>query len=316
MALFCGVDLLCPQSRIAPVKILFNAMLIFVAFWFQPSPIRAEETNTAKKLPHLPWHVADIWWHFENPTPHFESLDMDVTIDCDVSTNVNLYISPCGIGELSGMKFYGGIQSNCNGWKSKDNQERVHIGKGGIFSRWGKGQLSVAQARGTEDSIYEAAGYEGDFVSVRRPVAWTKGTYTWSLRACDTETVNTNEFTWISCFITAHDTGATRYIGSLRFEGKDLTFWNKHAAFVEVYSTTKIPQSEIPAVKVTFGYPRINGQPPKFKSAQVIHPASSPDCATAVADGGKVVVTVGKIFERPAKARKHVLDLKLEGAKP
>lgn len=277
--------------------------------------------NAKEPLPRLPWHVADIWWHFAEATPHFTSLDMDVTIDRDVSTNVNLYISPCGIGELSGVKFYGGLQSNCNGWKSKDNQERVHIGKGAIFSRWGKGQLSVAQARGAEDSIFEAAGYEGDFVSVRRPYVWNKGTYTWSLRTCDTETVGTNDFTWVSCFVTAHDTGVQRYVGSLRFEGKDLTFWNKHAAFVEVYSTAKIPHSEIPKVKVTFGYPRINGQPPKFKSAQVIHPgpgerSGAPDCATAVADGSNIVVTVGKIFERAAKDRRHKLDLKSPTIQP
>jgi hypothetical protein len=273
--------------------------------------------HAADPLPRQPWHVADIWWHFENATPHFESLDMDVTIDRDVSTNVNLYIAPCGLGELSGVRFYGGLQSNSNGWKSKDDHERIHIGKGAIFSRWGKGQLSVAQARGAKDSIFEAAGYEGDFVSVRRPCAWTKGTYTWSLRACDTETVGTNEFTWISCFVTAHDTAAERYIGGLRFEGKDLTFWDRHAAFVEVYSTAKIPRSEIPEVKVTFGYPRINGQPPKFKSANVIHPgpgerSGSPDCATTVADGDKVVVTVGRVFERNAKDRRHALNLSVK----
>ena len=290
----------------------FLCMLCFAMF---AVAARAAETNTTKTLPHQPWHVADIWWNFTEPTPHFESLDIDVTIDRDVSTNVNLYISPCGIGELSGVKFYGGIQSNCNGWKSKDNHERIHIGKGALFSRWGKGQLSVAQTRAAEDSIFEAAGYEGDFVSVRRPYVWNKGTYTWSLRACDTERVGTNDFTWVSCFVTAHDTGVQRYVGSLRFEGKDLTFWNKHAAFVEVYSTAKIPHSEIPEVKVTFGYPRINGQPPKLKSAQVIHPGpgercGAPDCATAVADGANVVVTLGKIFERDAKDRRHKLDLK------
>ena len=82
--------------------------------------------------------------------------------------------------------------------------------------------------------------------------------YTWSLRACDNETIDGKDYTWISCFVTAHDTGITRYIGSLRFEGKDLTFWDHHSAFVEVYSTAKIPRSEIPEVKVTFGYSRIN----------------------------------------------------------
>lgn len=277
----------------------------------------AETTTTAKpqKLPRQPWHLADVWWTFEAATPHFESLDLDVTIDRDVPESVNLYIAPCGLGELGGIKFYGGLQSNANGWKSKTEKERVHIGHGGIFSRWGNKNLSVEQARGAEDSRYEAAGYEGDFVSVRRPFAWTKGAYTWSLRAADTETRDGTNYTWMSCFITTHATGATRFIGSLRFEGRDLTFWNKHAAFVEVYSTAKIPKSEIPEVKVTFGYPRVNGEPPKFKSARVVHPgpgqqSGSPDCATAVAEGSDVVVTAGKIFEREAKDRQHALTVK------
>ncbi len=294
----------------------------FVQFLFLTTSVlnTVAATNALDKpvparLPPQPWHLADVWWTFESATPHFESLDLDVTIDCDVSTNVNLYIAPCGLGELSGVKFYGGLQSNCNGWESRTNDTRVHLGKGGIFSRWGKGKLSVNQARGAEDSHYEAAGYEGDFVSVRRPFVWTKGRYTWSLRACDTETVNGQDFTWVSCFITAHESGLTRYIGSLRFEGKDLTFWDRHAAFVEVYSTAIIPRSDIPGVKVTFGYPRVNGQPPKLKSARVVHPgpgerSGSPDCATAATEGSNVVVTVGPIFEREGKDRKHDLLLK------
>ncbi len=297
----------------------FRYLSIFttLALWAAIDLIAADTNQPAPAaLPPQPWHLADIWWTFENPTPHFESLDLDVTIDRDVGTNVNLYVAPCGLGELSGVKFYGGLQSNCNGWESRTNDTRVHLGKGGIFSRWGKGKLSVNQARGADDSHYEAAGYEGDFVSVRRSFAWTKGTYTYSLRACDTETVNGQDYTWVSCFVTAHDTGVSRYLGSLRFEGKDLTYWERHAAFVEVYSTEKIRRSEVPEVKVTFGYPRVNGQAPALKSARVVHPgpgerSGSPDCATAVADGANVVVNVGPIFDRAPSERKHSLDLKM-----
>jgi len=288
---------------------------------FSLAAASTNEVQPPKKLPPLPWHLADVWWSFQERTPHFESLDLEVTIDRDVPSTVNLYIAPCGLGELSGVSFYGGLQSNANGWASKTNQTRVNLGKGGIFSRWGKGKLSVAQARGAEDSHFEAAGYEGDFVSVRRPFAWTKGAYTWSLRACDTETVDGQDYTWVSCFIKSHTTGETRYVGSLRFEGKELTFWNRHAAFVEVYSTAPIPHSEIPEVKVTFGYPRVNGQPPKFKSARVVHPgpgqpSGAPDCATATAEGSNVVVTVGPIFERAAKERNHALDVKEPAKQP
>lgn len=273
------------------------------------------------KDPPQPWHLADIWWDFEKTTPHFESLDVDVTLDRDVPSSVNLYVSPCGLGDFNGAKFYGGLQTNANGWTSRDNHEREFIGKGGIFSRWGKGKLSVAQARGAEDSHYEAADYEGDFVSVRRPFEWSKGTYTWGLRACDTETVDGRDYTWVSCFITAHDSGLSRYIGSLRFEGKDLTFWAHHSAFVEVYSTARVPHSDVPEVKVTFGYPRVNGQPPKFKSARVVHPApgeqsGAPDYAAATADGSDVVVTVGPEFKRPTDERRHSLALSQPTTQP
>jgi len=271
------------------------------------------------KLPHQPWHTADLWWVFKNPTPHFESMDMDVTIDRDVPSTFNLYISTCGLGELSGVRFYGGLQTNANGWPTKEPGDRVFIGKGGIFSRWGE-KISTAYARGIEGTHFEAAGYEGDFVSVRRAFQWTKGTYTWSLRATDTETVDGRDYTWIGCFITSHETGLTNYIGSLRFEGKDLTYWNQHSAFVEIYSTARIPTSEIPEVKVTFGYPRINGKMPGLKYANVNHPAngemsSSPDCATAVADGSNVVVSLGPIFERKRADRNHFLKVKSPAAK-
>jgi hypothetical protein len=66
------------------------------------------------------------------------------------------------------------------------------------------------------------------------------------LRACDNETIDGKDYTWISCFVTAPDTVITRYIGSLRFAEKDLTFWDHHSTFVEVYSTAKIPAARSP----------------------------------------------------------------------
>jgi len=56
----------------------------------QPSP---EEMAKAVgvTLPKLPWHVVNIWWDFEKPAAHFESLAVDVTIDRDVPLSYNLY---------------------------------------------------------------------------------------------------------------------------------------------------------------------------------------------------------------------------------
>jgi len=272
-----------------------------------------------EKLPPQPWHLADIWWTFENATPNFENLEVEVTVDRDVPASCNLYVSPCGIAKINNLDFYGGLQSNINGWANATNQTRVHPGKGAIFSRWSndkKTPVGLENVRGAgSDCLVESAGYEGEFASVRRPFAWTKGTYTYKISKSQTEIANGQTNTWFTCRV-KDSAGQVHEIGSLRFEGADFTFWARHAAFVEVYSTEKIPQSDIPEVKVTFGYPRLNGQCPQLKSARVVHPATgeqsaAPDAATAVADGANVVVTLGPIFERATKDRKHALDLKL-----
>lgn len=276
------------------------------------------------KLPPQPWHLADIWWTFENPTTNFERLEVDVTVDRDVPASCNLYVSPCGIAKINDLDFYGGLQSNINGWANATNQTRVHPGKGAIFSRWSNDKQTPVGLENVRvagpDCLVESAGYEGEFASVRRPFPWTKGTYTYQIVKAQTEIANGQTNTWFTCCV-KDPAGAVHEIGSLRFEGATFTFWARHAAFVEVYSTEKIPISDIPQVKVTFGYPRINGQLPKLNSARVVHPAAgeqsgAPDAATTVADGTNVVVTLGSIFQRDAKDRKHALDLRMPASWP
>lgn len=281
----------------------------------------ADDGQAPAKLPPLPWHLADIWWTFEQPTTNFESLEVDVTIDRDVPDTFNLYIAPCGIAKINGLDFYGGLQSNINGWANATNQTRLHPGKGAIFSRWSNDKktpvgLENVRVAGT-NCLVESAGYEGEFASVRRPFAWTKGSYTYQIVKGPTEVADGKTNTWFTCRV-KDAAGPTHEIGSLRFEGADFTFWARHAAFVEVYSTAKIPRSEIPEVKVTFGYPRLNGQFAKLKSASVVHPgpgerSGAPDAAKAVTEGSSVVVTVGPIFERAAGERRQALDLKSPG---
>jgi len=104
----------------------------------------------------------------------------------------------------------------------------------------------------------------------------------------------------------------TTYIGSLRFEGNAFTFWARHAAFVEIYSTAKIPKAGIPRVTVTFGYPRINGMSPPLKDALAqYNPSHSPACASASAAESTVVVEVGALFRREEDQGHHPLDLRI-----
>ena len=99
-----------------------------------PPPEMAQSAGIT--LPKYPWHVVNFWWDFEKPVEHFTSLEIDVTIDRDVPETYNLYVSPCGIAKINELQFYGGLQTNINGWPNKDSRERVFPGKGAIFSRW------------------------------------------------------------------------------------------------------------------------------------------------------------------------------------
>lgn len=279
----------------------------------QPTPEAMAEA-AGVTLPKLPWHVANIWWNYEKPVENFSSLEVDITIDRDVPDTYNLYISPCGTADMNGMSFYGGLQTNINGWANKESRERVHRGKGAIFSRWSadkKTPIGLDHVRtAADDCLVESAGYEGEFASVRRPFAWTKGTYTWSLTKGATEEIDGKPHTWFTCRVKPADGEATE-IGSLRFEGKEFTYWARHSAFVEVYSTAKIPRSGIPKVVVTFGAPRINGVALPSKQTTAYYPdkggPDSPDCAKITADGTNCVVTVGPIFKRPEAERRHVV---------
>ncbi len=276
----------------------------------QPSPEQMA-SDAGVVLPRLPWHVANIWWDLEKPIQNFTSLEVDITVDRDIPDDYNLYISPCGIAKINGLQFYGGIQTNINGWADKNSRERVHRGKGGIFSRWSSDQktpigLDHVQTA-ADDCLVESAGYEGEFASVRRPFVWTQGTCTWCITKGNTD----GQSTWFLCSI-RDSQGTSHEIGSLKFEGTDFTFWERHSAFVEVYSTAKIPRSGIPKVHVTFGMPRFNGQKASVKKIWAAYPnqggPASPDCAWVKADGENCVVEVGPIFKRDEDKRRHDLS--------
>ncbi|MBT5691527.1 MAG: hypothetical protein HOI65_10490, partial [Opitutae bacterium] len=246
----------------------------------------------------------------------FESLSVDVTIDRNIPDTYNLYIAPVGIAKINGLQFYGGLQSNINGWASKKSRTRVHPGKGAIFSRWShdlKQPIGLNHVRTVVGGLCESAGYEGQFCSIRRPYEWTAGTYTYSIIKGDLESIEGEPHTWFHCTVRSHKDGANTYMGSLRFEGDQFTFWDRSAAFVEVYSTSKIPRSGIPKVKVTFGYPRINGVERKLKSAHAYSNAQkSPQCASVSVSGRSVVVDVGAMFVPKGRGLRESLIFKNE----
>jgi len=281
----------------------------------QPSP-QEMATAAGVTLPPLPWHVVNIWWDFEKPVEKFESLEIDVTIDRDVPDGYNLYVSPCGIAKINGLQFYGGLQTNVNGWANNESRKRVHPGKGAIFSRWSsdlKTPIGLDHVqKAVPECLVESAGYEGEFASVRRPYPWTRGTYTFCILKREAAKLHDVDGTWFECVV-RDSAGTETSVGRIFFEGTEFTFWERHSAFVEVYSTSKIPRSGIPKVNVAFGWPRLNGQQVALKGVSAYYPhrqgPASPDCAVVKADGELCVVEVGPIFKRDEQTRRHPLNI-------
>jgi len=302
------------------MKQLFIALILLC--------VSASAGEEAKPLPPLPWHVVNLWWTFEKPEEDFQNLQVDVSINRDVdSSKVNLYIAPVGLGDLNGVNFYGGLQSNSGGWPATNTtvRERMDIGKGAIFSRWAKGALSLDNARAAADGVYESAGYEGDFVSVRRPYLWKAGTYTYELQKLDYEATKDGGFTWVGCFVTDKQTSQRTFIGALRFPGSRLKLWNRNSAFVELYGTRQIRGytiTELPELEIRFSHPRINGQQAKVVKLLVRYPAKKegakvpfgpPLMDTSLSsDGSEVICTLhNKLVERQVES----FELKLPPAK-
>ncbi len=232
----------------------------------------AEIKQIASDGVRLPWHTTDLYWEGGASVPEVKTLGVTFTVDRDVPDSVNLYIAPMGGQYLNKIMFYGGIQSNVNGWPSPTERRRVHPGPGAIFSRWGGAPVSIDAAKPVDGGLCESAGYEGEFVSVRKPIRWKSGTYTWELRKEDTVQIKGQPYTWFACFLKDHGRDREYRVGALRFEGKVFSFNGRSTSFVEIYATSRIPRSGVPQVSVTFQPASVNGKALTPSSVSVYHP--------------------------------------------
>jgi hypothetical protein len=249
-----------------------------------------------------PWHLVDIWWNIGENRP-FESYAIDVAISDDVPDGVNLYIAPVGLGHLGKTAFYGGIQTQADGHTKRDRKLRK-LGPGLLMSMWGERNLDAI--RPAEGGFCQSSGHEGDFISVRRPYAWTKGKYTYRVVRMDEELVDGQPHTWVGAFVYSHERDENVFIGALRFPGKDLVLDHSIASFVEIYGRA-IPLEEIPQLSVTFGNLRVNGRPIDKPSASAVYPQGVPDFAAASASAGALVVRIGEKVEDRQKRNVDLL---------
>ena len=240
----------------------------------------------------MPWHLIDTWWDIGADMP-FESYSVDVGISEDVSPDVNLYISPIGLGHLNKIQFYGGMQSQSDAQTKTDKQLRK-IGPGYLFSMWGERSLDAIRPSVT--GFCQSSGHEGDFVSVRCPHVWKKGDYTYRLVKMDKELIDEQPYTWVGAFVYSRQQDENTFVGALRFKGENLTLGRNLANFVEIYGAYK-PVSEIPKLTITFGNLRVNSKPIEHVTARAIYPKDVPDYAEATAKEQSIVIKVGEKVE-------------------
>lgn len=245
-----------------------------------------------------PWHLVDIWWDMGQEFP-FESFSIDVTISNDVPGDVNLYIAPVGLAKLSGTSWYGGLQTNADGYTKTDRRLRV-IGRGLIFSMWGERSLDAI--RPSLGGFCQSSGHEGDFISVRRQYAWKPGRYTYKLTKKDREVIDGKPHTWVGAFVVAPELDEHVFIGAMRFPGENLVLGRNVANFVEIYGR-RIPLSKIPRTTVTFSNLQVNGQTVVKPKASAIYPARVPDYAEARGENGAVVIEVGREVDDRTRRR-------------
>ncbi len=257
-----------------------------------------------KQYRRMPWHLIDVWWDL-GKNQAFESYSIDVEFSDDVSSDVNLYVSPVGLGHLSGTAFYGGIQTQCDCYPARERRLRK-LGPGLLMSMWG--QRSLDAIRPSDGGFLQSSGHEGDFVSVRRPYQWSKGKYTYRVVRMDREEVQGKPFTWIAAFCYSHARNENIFIGALRFPGENLTLDRKIASFVEIYGQLR-PVNDIPKLTVTFDNLRVNGTPVDKLSATAIYPKDVPDYASASPKGQALEITVGQPVENRSR-RQEKFDLK------
>jgi len=135
------------------------------------------------------------------------------------------------------------------------------LSKGVIFSRWETRDTS--NYRLAQNGWGQSAGYEGDFIGVRKEFEWGVGTYDIELKRVESD----NEGDWYGLFIRNISDPSFTYIGSIRFEhGSNEGIRSGAGTWTEIYSANS--SLEFPRWHVSIDDIRINDdeQPNRIQS--------------------------------------------------
>jgi hypothetical protein len=173
-----------------------------------------------------------------------------------------------------------------------------------IWSRWNT--RDKANAWVADGGWIESAGYENDFVGIRYPYAWTKGTYTVHLAMRESDAVGT----WYELRIYDHQKSEWKKIGRLRFPRTEqgLPFLEDNGgSWVEIFGGTKSSQ-DIGFFHYSFGGVYTCGRKVRARQVELRYAESTPNCDVAVApDGRRVHVIYGGQTRRTTAPGKYRL---------
>ena len=181
-----------------------------------------------------PCHIHNFSQLFDNQ--NFESIKHKFTIHEEPSNEARMYYSMFFGTINDSIDFYYGIQTDV----LKLGTSPPWGGRGLIFSRWQtRDTLNYALA---DDGWGQSAGYEGDFIGVRRSYEWTVGTYETEIKRDSSDNIGD----WYSLKIRKLPENNQYYIGSIRFEFSSLSEGIKPfgTGFLEIFGN--IPSKEIP----------------------------------------------------------------------
>ena len=181
------------MKKIVIISLLF---VLLSSFGVNLSDVRAE--SRGNKLGGMHY----IWWDFNQN--YFKEIAVKFTIYNDPLTKDGLYLQMYQ-GKINGVGFYFGLQTRVG------KPTAGFTGKGLIFSRWNTKDLS--NAKPAQGGWTESAGYEGDFISIRKSYKWTNHKY--SIRICFVKSDNKGD--WYGVWINDLNTLTEDYLGSLRF---------------------------------------------------------------------------------------------------
>lgn len=259
---------------------LWLVLAVFAALF----PWSAEARDAYRRLP---WHLVDVHWQLDSlvEIEPFKELAIDVGVEGDAFTGPQYYIAPFGLFMLGDSQAYAGMQTSLR------LDQAGSRGPGVIFSRFGERRLEML--RTATGGIYESAGYEGDFISVRNAMKWDEGRYTAKLSVVPDQQ-SPEGGRWVSFQLCEKQQSHCTPAGELAFPRKSANLKNNLYSFVEIYADLA-DEKQITPLTVTFSPPKLNGKPVMVMKATAIYPVDVPFVVRSqrTPDGG-IRLTIGE----------------------